>query len=591
MYSNRNLSPDLNPKTLFNKVQFDIRFYFSQQTPEDFLNMTKDTFYVATDPATKMKCVYKRDERNLKETSSKNNIQCMPEMPGNPRCPVASFLKYVSKLNPACNSLWQRQRSTMWISTDRVWYGRAMGVNVLSTFMSDLSKTCKLSQVYKNHSLRITGSSAHNRNLHRPMQIMAAAGFDKEHGSLPNKPVFHKIATMGMEEVQPLSASKAIASKPLPITAMQDVTRLQNPTTDSSQNMVTAGPRSEHSSHQPFLFCNESANISSGIEQTTSLPNQSNTDDSVTQCQNLTSDSSWTTGMTLLKDEHVPYPQESSLDHVNDTWNMSTGKVEPTDGSLQSKILPMRVTDNVTQIQDAFSDSSQIITGHHEQAPFASNLSESETCNIKMEMPAPYVTQKNLPETKMEAAMASEYAVDHQGPYSDVGAPSQWSTDDPCDLENSEQNCYSAEGENADYDASALNKQSLRSIKGNKAAAKTFRLFLRDNDESEDFLNFTTEKLDDILCKFWFAARTEDGDYYKATSLKMLRYRLNLYMKDMNSDMDIIRSYAFVKSQEAFLAAFEDLVKKGKGTISYPQITDAGRYKSITLIILIQDSF
>lgn len=41
----------------------------------------------------------------------------------NPMCPLASFMKYISKLNPENNAFWQ-QPSDSYMDTSNVWYTR-----------------------------------------------------------------------------------------------------------------------------------------------------------------------------------------------------------------------------------------------------------------------------------------------------------------------------------------------------------------------------------------------------------------------------------------------------------------------------------
>lgn len=69
-------------------------------------------------------------------------------------CPVRSFVKYLRRLNPNCNKLFQKVRKE---PVDRVYYDNVpLGHNRLGSFMPELSKAAKLSQMYTNHSLRAT---------------------------------------------------------------------------------------------------------------------------------------------------------------------------------------------------------------------------------------------------------------------------------------------------------------------------------------------------------------------------------------------------------------------------------------------------
>ncbi|CAC5403754.1 KCTD1_15 [Mytilus coruscus] len=78
---------------------------------ENMDKVTKDTFIVKTDPKTKTKYVTKEmDEltKNHRFNDKENVTAIMPEQPDSPSCPVAAFQKYISKLHPKCNRLWQR---------------------------------------------------------------------------------------------------------------------------------------------------------------------------------------------------------------------------------------------------------------------------------------------------------------------------------------------------------------------------------------------------------------------------------------------------------------------------------------------------
>ena len=80
----------------------------------------------------------------------------MYERPNDPMCPVSSFLKYVSKLHPDNNALWQYP-SNSFTDQDSVWYTRApLGKNAFSGMMANISKLAKLSMTYTNHSIRAT---------------------------------------------------------------------------------------------------------------------------------------------------------------------------------------------------------------------------------------------------------------------------------------------------------------------------------------------------------------------------------------------------------------------------------------------------
>ena len=161
LYNSDFFNPD-TPHGLLNQVQMNVRLYFSRRAHENFVCMTKNTFVAVC--CHEFKYLVKKDdlavlsfdELNKKEFRSGQ----MPEDKLNPRfCPIATFTSYLSKLNPFCCSLWQRPRTSYNVD-DPVWYENCpLDNNTLSNFMPSLSKEVKLSKVYSNDSIRVTGES------------------------------------------------------------------------------------------------------------------------------------------------------------------------------------------------------------------------------------------------------------------------------------------------------------------------------------------------------------------------------------------------------------------------------------------------
>ena len=173
-----NMSTDA-PGRLLEKVQFDIRFYFSGRGPENMYTMTKDTFVVKKDPSTCLKYVTKKVDKlnkNHRKQDKESYSAFMPECPGDPKCPVASFEKMLSLLHPQCNSLWQRPND-LFRTEDTIWFhNQAVGEKMLRRFMKRLSVTHNLAQVYFNHSIRVTGATLLSRQQYGGKQIMAVTG-------------------------------------------------------------------------------------------------------------------------------------------------------------------------------------------------------------------------------------------------------------------------------------------------------------------------------------------------------------------------------------------------------------------------------
>ncbi|XP_064612603.1 uncharacterized protein LOC135476498 [Liolophura sinensis] len=169
-------SPHMSTKTptgLLNKVQFDVRLYLCRRRAENMRSMTKSTFVVDTDPKTGLKFVTKKHQGLHGE---KESACVMPESPGSPFCPVASFEAYLAKLHPGCDSLWQRP-FVKFLNEDPVWYYNvAVGEKMLSSFMTRLSVAAELSKVYSNHSIRTTGSVILSKAVFGADQVITVTG-------------------------------------------------------------------------------------------------------------------------------------------------------------------------------------------------------------------------------------------------------------------------------------------------------------------------------------------------------------------------------------------------------------------------------
>jgi hypothetical protein len=141
--------------------------------------MHKSTFMVKKDSKTGLKYIVKTiDEltKNHRANDKEKTSAIMPENPGSEFCPVLSYEKYVSKLNPNCEKLWQRPKDEF-CDDDQIWYNNVpVGENTLGSFMSVLRKKCDLSQTYTNHSIRVTGATILAKNSYCHSQIMAITG-------------------------------------------------------------------------------------------------------------------------------------------------------------------------------------------------------------------------------------------------------------------------------------------------------------------------------------------------------------------------------------------------------------------------------
>ena len=106
MYKHPLLDPDRDPKTLQNKVQIDLRYYFVRRESENIYNWTKNTFQVINDKGfTYIQKVEDEEAKNHKETDNEIITAFMPELKISKMCPVLSFTIYMSALSPQNDKL------------------------------------------------------------------------------------------------------------------------------------------------------------------------------------------------------------------------------------------------------------------------------------------------------------------------------------------------------------------------------------------------------------------------------------------------------------------------------------------------------
>ena len=100
---------------------------------------------------------------------------------GHPLCPVSSYRKYLSKLNPKRDDLWQRPADEF-DETQDVWYlNQPLGKNTLAVFMKTISKQANLSREFTNHSIRATSISVLDVSKFTDRDIMSVSGHKSEH--------------------------------------------------------------------------------------------------------------------------------------------------------------------------------------------------------------------------------------------------------------------------------------------------------------------------------------------------------------------------------------------------------------------------
>lgn len=175
LYRSSYLSTD-TPYGLYNKVQYDVRYFFCRRGCENMEKMTKSSFSVQTDESSGRKYVTMRDELTKNHRDDQEAFGgFMPET-RTPDCPVASFEKYRERLHPDQERFWCYPRDSF-LESDAVWYTkRPVGVNTLQQFLPRLSKKCGLSRVYTNHSVRATAATMLHTHDYAPAACKSVTG-------------------------------------------------------------------------------------------------------------------------------------------------------------------------------------------------------------------------------------------------------------------------------------------------------------------------------------------------------------------------------------------------------------------------------
>ena len=99
-------------------------------------------------------------------------------------------------------------------------------------------------------------------------------------------------------------------------------------------------------------------------------------------------------------------------------------------------------------------------------------------------------------------------------------------------------------------------------------------------NQNYDYWLWDEEKINKYLGKFWFEVKTQDGDYYRVSTLEHLHYGLNRCLKRKGHAYNILKSPQFKHLQEQLVYAWKHLKSLGYGYIElYKEIKPAGSFK------------
>ncbi|KAI5619851.1 BTB/POZ domain-containing protein KCTD1 isoform X1, partial [Silurus asotus] len=217
---------------LLNKVWFETCMYFCTRGRENQRELEQGSFGLAADEDGRRFVYFKALGPYHKSRSSswsrkrsdldEENLPRMYET-GTEFCPYASFVKYLSKRNPACRAFFQRPRDHCG-ENDATWYeNKAVGKNLLGTRMQMLSRAAKLSKTYTNHCIGAVSVAT----LH------SVAGIGSKLAPLPSAP----------ETVNGSLEARKMCKRPRAVIDPASV-----PTTGSSPKRLCARPGAENAS-------------------------------------------------------------------------------------------------------------------------------------------------------------------------------------------------------------------------------------------------------------------------------------------------------------------------------------------------------
>lgn len=175
---------DNNPYGLQHKVWFELMLYICRRGRENLRKLRKDHFSVATDSDGRKYVFQSRDEmtKKVREDNANSRVDGgRMYATGTVGCPVVSFEKYISKLNPTCDLLFQTPKAKTPQNDEEPWYKNSpVGQTQLGKMMSIISKEAELSKIYTNHCLRSTCISILDSNGFANRDICSVSGHQNE---------------------------------------------------------------------------------------------------------------------------------------------------------------------------------------------------------------------------------------------------------------------------------------------------------------------------------------------------------------------------------------------------------------------------
>jgi hypothetical protein len=184
LYTSGTLSNN-TPKSLQYKVYVELSLNFGRRGREGLRELTKDSIVFKTDDFGRQYATLNFNEldknHQVQAPKESEKKQIMYEQIASKNCPVNSLKKYLRKLNPQCNALFQWPKPGPVTEEDSTWYeNKTLGVHKLESMMKIISQEANLSNIYTNHCLRATTSTVLANAGIEARQICSVTGHKNE---------------------------------------------------------------------------------------------------------------------------------------------------------------------------------------------------------------------------------------------------------------------------------------------------------------------------------------------------------------------------------------------------------------------------
>ena len=189
MYDSGTLS-NLNPRSLQNKVFFEIMLHFGRRAKEGLHDLKSSSFEFRTDDDGHVYATIPYNENSKTnhglESDREEKEQRMYETGEPDTCPIVSLRLYLSKLNPKSPHFFQHVSTKKSVMHEQYWFnGKRLGFNSIGGLMKNISKDAKLSQIYTNHCIRATSVTVLANEGHETNDIIAISGHKHPSSLIP----------------------------------------------------------------------------------------------------------------------------------------------------------------------------------------------------------------------------------------------------------------------------------------------------------------------------------------------------------------------------------------------------------------------